>query len=292
MSSQSNEVSALEDTTELNYMNLMEAEVRDNEDPDLEGKIAVYIPKLMYNNNYEEKPKETQHQDIDTSKLINSDDFATETLTTETSNYIWVRPLQIFEDNEETWKHEDEDYIGYKKRNGIVTPYKFSRHNSGTLRVPRIGTIVLVFFLDGDPQKGYYFPFTPTVEGNELDTVNADHPKTLGTKEGRAKTDTIRLYWDGMRIEADTKNHTIVIVARNGNRVKVFDEKIQIDGDLEVNGNTVMNGTLTVKQTILAYNSITTYTRAMANLDIMTMGVTLRSHIHGSTVPVTTPGML
>jgi len=226
----------IEDIAKMSLSGFMIAEVRNNIDPELEGKIAVFIPQLMYQYEYNEKPYEqTTDVDVDTELVINADDFKDKQLEVEESNYIWARPLTFYEDNIPNWKNNKKFY------------------NAGSLRVPRIGSQVLIMFLNSDLQKCYYFPFSPTFKDDIIDSANCYKEKNFEGIETRPNVDVIRFYWDGMRIEADTNDHVLKLSAPNGNAIELSDAGIKLkgnvtieNGDLEIGGSVHIHDRLDV----------------------------------------------
>jgi hypothetical protein len=100
------------------------------DDPKLEGRIGVMIPKLILKSD----PSLTEREEI--SKPVNSGILANSKMQSiiksslMSVNYIWCRP--VF-------------------RNEHLVPYK--------------GQVVYCFFEDGDPNKPYYENITPTLDG-------------------------------------------------------------------------------------------------------------------------------
>lgn len=202
---------------DINFNNFMMAEVRDNEDPKMEGRLKVFIPSIMFDNNFGEKPKDSSTTSVDSDYIIN-EDYTVSNLNK--SNYIWVRSVNLVENNEASWNSSDKSYP-----------------NGGSYRVPRKGTKVLVFFLDGDPQKGYWLPFTPTVDGETIHTKNAF--SSFLSPSAKPNVDTIRAYYNGNRIEFDNNNSGIFkIVSGNGLM------KVSTDGAVLENGSAsiILNG--------------------------------------------------
>jgi len=234
----------IEEISKLDLSGFFIGEVRDNVDQDMEGKITVYIPQLMHEHTYNEKPYEEEFNvPLDENLILNAKDFKDSTLELEESNYIIARPLVYYEDNNPNWKFEQ----------------KF--HNAGSLRVPRIGNNVIVIFLDSDLQKCYYLPFSPTVKGDKIDSFNCINPGNYSIPETRSNIDVIRFYWDGTRIEVDTNEHTVKIALPNGNYIKLLSEpepKCEINfPTTHILGKLIVEKEATFKKTVDIYKLTT-----------------------------------
>lgn len=95
---------------------------------------------------------------------------------------IWIRPLNFMD-------KEDLE----------------SKENAGSYRIPAIDSKVLVFFLDEDPQKGYYFPFSPSNIGEKINAFNTT--ENYPDEELRPNIDVIRSYLNGNRLEFDNNDN-------------------------------------------------------------------------------------
>lgn len=254
---------AIEDVASMDLSKFMIAEVRDNVDPDKEGKIAVYIPQLMYEYEYNEKPYEKMDAiEIDTAYVINADSFKNKQLEVVSSNYITARPLSYFEDNSPNWKYQEKYY------------------NAGSLRIPRIGSQVIVIFINSDIQKCYYLPYSPTVNGDKLDSINCCDEKNFEDEQKRTNVDVIRLYYDGMRIEADTNTHMLKLSSPNGTSITIADTGITLNGKVQITGELTVSRTATFNNTV-NINALVTCKESLAVQGTITnKGKNLSTHIH------------
>lgn len=260
----------IEDISKIKLDGLFVAEVRNNVDPDNEGKITVFIPRLMYQNEYDEKPfEEINKVNLDEELIINAEDFKDKELELEESNYLWARPLAYYEDNVPNWKYEEKYY------------------NSGTLRVPRIGSIVIVIFLDSDLQKCYYLPISPTTKNNKIDSFNCIKPENYNNPETRQNIDVIRMYWDGCRIEVDTNSHEIKLAVPNGNYIKLSNKDIEIKGDTHIIGELTVDKDAFFKQKVTIDDLVTCKDDLVVQKFIYNR-VNLTTHTHGSACGGTT----
>jgi len=196
------------DCTDLS--GFMEAEVRDNVDPLQEGRIKLYIPRLMFHKKYEEKPI-TIEETSKCNNIVNEKDFKGINVNIKSNNYIWARPVNLYEPNNPNWKD------------------KKKYENSGSYRIPRIGTIVICFFLDNDPHKCYYLPLSLTKSGDEITGKYTHKTENWYNENKRPNIDVIRHYWNNTRIEEDTNENTFTITNSNGNVVKMSDDYIKLE---------------------------------------------------------------
>jgi len=265
----------IEDVSKMDLSGFMIGEVRNNVDPDNEGKIAVFIPQLMYESQYNESPyEETVNVSLNRDVIVNSSDFEDFEMSLESSNYIWARPLSYYEDNDPNWKYEKKYY------------------NSGTLRVPRIGSQILIIFFNSDLQKCYYLPFSPNVEKDKIDDFNCINSRNYNNPETRPNVDVIRFYWDGMRIEADTNTHELKLATPNGNYIKLSNENIEIRGNVHIIGglevdtsakfkdNVDINGLVTCKNKIEVQGTGYFYSGTNISGSIMNNRKNLSTHTH------------
>jgi len=265
----------IEDVSKLDLSKFVIAEVKDNVDPDNEGKVSVFIPQLMYENEYDEEPfEEDVKVEVDKELVLNSKDFEDSEMELEESNYIWARPMGLFESNEPNWKYQE----GYCK--------------AGSLRIPRIGSMVLVLFFDSDLQKCYYLPISANIESNKIDSKNCINAGNYEDPEKRCNIDVIRMYWDGSRIEVDTNDHIIKITTAGGNYIKMSDEKIEIKGDTHIIGKLEVDNEASFKSTV-NIDDLTTCNSTLdvqgtgyfnsgqsVNGSIMNNGINLTTHTH------------
>lgn len=131
--------------SEISYQGFMRGVVKRRDDPTGEGRVAVYIPKLMQFQSTGAKAKEgkatngsanyAETSEIKDNKVVNS------------QNYIWCRPAEYFQD-------------GYESE------------TNGTYIVPQLEQTVYVMFEDEDPQKPYYLPFGPSKKGQVIPMSN------------------------------------------------------------------------------------------------------------------------
>lgn len=126
---------------EISYEGRKRGVVVVREDPKGEGRIGVVIPSLMPFEDPNKPAKKDKVETTSTSGIANPEIASMINTNLQRSNYIWVRPTV---------------------------------NSSGNSRVPYLGANVWVEFEDGDPKKGYYLPYRPTLNGETVsqDTIN------------------------------------------------------------------------------------------------------------------------
>lgn len=131
---------SLKSVNEINREGILRGIVIDVNDPNLEGRIALNVPKFITKYDTSIKEKKSRKEFIETENLLNEeikDMIKTEVVNV---NYIWFRP--VF-------------------KNNFLVPY--------------VGQTVYCFFEDGDTNKPYYFPFCASLNGEvtSMDKVKA-----------------------------------------------------------------------------------------------------------------------
>lgn len=107
--------------------------VVDREDPLMEGRIAVTIPRLIHEGDPAGLTLKTKTTNVNTDFLENPEVGELVNGSVETSNALWARP---------------------------------TKKTSGRYHVPYLGQTVYIFMEDGDPSKIYYMDFFPTIQGD------------------------------------------------------------------------------------------------------------------------------
>jgi hypothetical protein len=162
----------------VDYSGFMFGTVVNNIDPKNEGRVQVLIKRLQMSSSLDDATESTELE-ISNSFIRNK---TTETKSTMySSNFIWLRPLCFMENNNE--------------------------HNvGGYFRIPKIKQHILAIFVDEDPQKGYYFPLTPSIKGDTFSTINSSCD--MSNPNLAVNNHTIGLYDNGTRVEIDNNDDT------------------------------------------------------------------------------------
>jgi hypothetical protein len=131
----------IQSISEISREGLMRGTVVSVDDPQLEGRIALHVPKLVTKHDPRDASTRSRKQSLNTD-IVQNDDFKDLIASdVETVNYIWFRP-------------------------------KFQH----SFRVPYVGTVVDCYFEDGDPQKPYYNPLTISLNGEVTPMTKLKNP--------------------------------------------------------------------------------------------------------------------
>lgn len=175
---------------DLKYSGFFRGRVVKNDDPKLEGRLGVFIPAILTElPNHLEAPV-PQTSAIPENVFENQAELGLSP-TVQENNYVWARPA--------AWLAENG---GGAKNQG------------GSFRVPRTGTMVLVFFEGSDPNRPYWMPFTLTVDGDAV--AGRELGKGPNTAETAANwTDPKKRV--EVHILAEHDNGNIVAIDNNAN---------------------------------------------------------------------------
>lgn len=132
----------------LTFAGNFRARVVKNDDPKKEGRLGVFIPSLITEvpNNLE-VPKPSTGA-IPSTLFANQKELALST-SVKRDNFIWARPCAF-----------------------LVENGSGASNHGGSYRVPTNGTMVTVYFENEDPNKPYWMPFSPTVNGDAVAGAN------------------------------------------------------------------------------------------------------------------------
>ena len=192
----------------VNLDGVMEGVVLNREDPKNEGRVGVFISRVMgliANSSKEEKSKLIT---ADTKK--NDDNNAISgTAVISGVNYLWAKRASRTGDKFGEWI------------------------------IPPVGTSVFVFFLDGDPTQLYYLPFGPGDRSKMTSSVDNAiiHQTVGGSKIGfnfeNDKKDKFYVELpDGSGIIIDTNEKSVtVMTSGNAAKIELKDSEIKVVGD-------------------------------------------------------------
>jgi hypothetical protein len=143
---------------------------------DNSNRIGVHIPRYMHNVElYEIATYYNADKKVKLNKSIiaNSEkiEFSNEV---KIANYFWVSPME--EVRQAAHKHDDIHYIErynssgeyYEHKHPHTTKDIYYRHDVSErkkITPPPVHEEILIMFLDGDPKKGYWLLFTPSLDG-------------------------------------------------------------------------------------------------------------------------------
>lgn len=163
------------------------------DDPMLEGRIAVMIPKILLkeNPNSSEPKKDELNLSSDHIKNVSINGNLPSTISS--VNYIWVRPQFL---------------------NEYMVPY--------------IGQVVYCFFEDGDPNKAYYETNIATLNGTVTPMEKVKNTKNTFDKETKPKIKVIKEFSDGTIIYYDENDNSkrFAITYKNNMSISInYNEK-------------------------------------------------------------------
>jgi hypothetical protein len=180
--------SSLKSVNEISREGLMRGVVVSNEDPSMEGRVALNVPKLVTKHDPKKVMPIKSKESIDTSNCRNEEIKDAISASVETCNYIWFRP--VF-------------------NNCFLVPY--------------VGQVVYCFLEDGDIRKAYYLPQSATLNGEvtPMDRLKATADKfDAATKP---KIHVIQEYHDGTIIyhNENAPNKRLAITFKNNHSISI-----------------------------------------------------------------------
>lgn len=163
------------------------ARVIRTDDPMLEGRLGVFIPSIITEYPQSQNTASPGTDPIPSDVFVNQKDLGLASKV-KRDNYIWARPgSQLVENGTEDGQ-------------------------AGQWKIPTVGTFVTVYFEDGDPNRPYWLPFTPTVDGDVIPGVNIGSGRNL-SKSSDNWTDPTRK--PGIEVLAEYKNGNVIYVDTN-----------------------------------------------------------------------------
>ena len=188
---------------EISLEGFLRAIVVSRADPLMEGRIAVWIPRLM--------PDIPPAAEMKVENAPNPRGEADYEPTTESDkpeeivsvNAMWARPATSFADGPD---------------NAAVP--------SGRIAVPQRGETVFVFFEDADPRKPWWLPFGPSLAGSRLDaSALSDSETTLADPEKLPNllVETVLPNGNVLAWDYNEEVNTFVLRFANGHEIKIRD---------------------------------------------------------------------
>ena len=172
----------------LDFSGFFRGRVVKNDDPMGEGRVAVFIPSLIT-----EYPQAGEIP-APSVGVIPPELFANQkelTLPTQVKrdNFVWARPGAALVEN-----------------GGAAG------NHGGDWRIPRVGTMVTVYFEGADPNRPYWLPFTPTVKGDVIAAKNLG--KGLNVQNSAANWKSIKKKVE-IQVVAEHDNGNVVYIDNN-----------------------------------------------------------------------------
>lgn len=180
--------SSLKSVNEISRDGLMRGVVVKNDDPTMEGRVALNVPKLI--TKYDPKkvaPLEAKER-MDLSNLRNEEIVDAIPVAVSTANYIWFRP--IF-------------------NNCFLVPY--------------VGQTVYCFFEDGDPNKPYYYPFEASLNGEIIPMSKLKATSDKFDSDKKPKIHVISEFKDGTIVyhNENTDNKRFAVTFKNNHSLSI-----------------------------------------------------------------------
>jgi len=217
---------------DVSFDGIMRGIVVNNVDPKGEGRVAIVIPKLMPYLDGSEAPTKTGTKTTNPKSLIDNDDENPYDTTIQAVNFFWARPTFALDyapaektvtsdvseipSGAEEGTHQTVEIGGQLKETSYV-------QGTGTYKIPRIESTVFVLFEDGDPQKCYFLPFSPTLYGEVTPMANVESFANRDTMQTKVNIHVLREWQNGNVLYADTNNdrNTFILKFANGHRLKL-----------------------------------------------------------------------
>ena len=203
------------------------ATVINNVDPLGEGRVAVSIKQLRPSAGECDAPTQANtKKQLSKDRIENKDDNQYSEQIQEV-NFIWARPtfLRDTSPTEKTSINQQVKGGGHQTQEQGQQLKKSASYNAGggPWRVPRVGTELYVFFEDGDPQKCYWLPESPSIAGQ---TAPMKHVESVGNRDSITNKVNISVLHEGHNgsiLYFDTNDNKNNLTAKldNGHRFKI-----------------------------------------------------------------------
>ncbi|HRT03618.1 MAG TPA: hypothetical protein P5513_06725 [Candidatus Diapherotrites archaeon] len=216
------------------FSGLMRAEVMINTDPLGEGRIGVMIKKIMSDENHGDDPKDSKSSKESINKKA-IDDSGENTFDSKisNSNYLWARPVFFLNssDKERSVSNAippvkgDPNEASTHPKITLGEELKQTKYvpTTGSYDIPRVGTIVWVIFEDDDPQKLYWLPFGPSLDGQVTPMDEVEQKINKNLPKNKSNITVLREWHNGTVLYYDTNDNRNVFTLKfqNGHRFKI-----------------------------------------------------------------------
>ena len=238
--------------TPVDFSGILQGIVIKRDDPKKEGRVGVYIPKLMFNL---EEINLDEELSINESSTLNENNSASTNkisgiVSLETVNYYWARPLVKFVRDS-------------KKGN-----------RSGEIDVPQLGEKIPLIFIDEDPQKCYYMNSSITLDGDNLPIKNLEGSES--SKSDEIKRPNIKVFFEApngniIGMDYNEEVNSFVIKFEGKHKFIMIDNPDKSEIRIEdKNGNKIVIDSLTDNITINAKKNV--ILNNQGNIDINSKG--------------------
>lgn len=172
----------------LDLSKMYRARVVRNDDPMKEGRLALFVPAIIseYSHGLEEPAPSIGI--IPPDLFENSHELSFK-LIIDRDDYVWARPASQLVEN------------GSKAKNV-----------GGQWRIPRVGTMVTMYYENADPNRPHWLPFSPTIDGDVIAGTKIGSGRNIGAAAGNWQ-DVVKRVEIGILQEYDNQN--IIYVDNN-----------------------------------------------------------------------------
>jgi hypothetical protein len=179
---------AIQSTSQISRKGLMRGVVVSNEDPLLEGRVALNVPKFINMADPKKIAKVESTETFDLSNLRNTEIKEAISQSVKTANYYWFRP--VF-------------------NNCFLVPYA--------------GQVVYCFFEDGCPSKAYYYPQSATLNGEVIPMDKLKATSNRFDVDTKPKIHVFQEYKDGTIVYHDenVKTKRFAITFKNNHSISI-----------------------------------------------------------------------
>ena len=159
-----------------------------NDDPMGEGRVAVFIPSLITEYPQGDEIPSPGVGIIPPTLFANQKELGLPQQV-KRDNFVWARPGSQFVENGSA-----------------------AKNHGGDWRIPRVGTMVTVYFEGADPNRPYWLPFTPTVRGDVIAAKNLG--KGINVQGSSANWKSIKQKVE-IQVVAEHDNGNVVYIDNN-----------------------------------------------------------------------------
>lgn len=208
--------------------------VINNVDPSGDGSVAVIIHELMDSHNPEDEITSPELKKSLNKEALENTEHNTYDDDIKEVNFFWARQCQLVDSSprEKTVtakinKVSSNATSGTHQEANIGTtltdPKTAYRSNTGRYKIPRVGTEVFLFFENGDPQKLFYFPFGPSLEGQVTPMDMVEEEAFKDSPEKKVNIDVLSELCNGnvLYMNGNPEENNLAIKFSNGHRFKI-----------------------------------------------------------------------
>ena len=175
---------------DVDLTGIIKARVVNNVDAKQEGRLGLFIPSLITEvPHHLEVPSPTTHV-ISNNLFANQSELQIATQV-KGDNYIWARPC--------AW---------------LIESGSAGKNAGGSFRIPNVGTMISMYFEHGDPNKPYWLPFSPSVNGDVIAGTHLGKGTNMSNTAANWKDPKKRV---DINVLAEHDNGNIVYIDNNAN---------------------------------------------------------------------------